>query len=264
MKIEPITFGSLFSGAGGLDLGLCDAGMLCVFQVENDPHCLTVLNRHWPAVPKNEVRPCVGLVGGDPCPVRTVASRIHGTRQPDLSGYFLAMVQRCRPRWVVRENVCSPDVVEFAGGLDLLGYANVVLTTDAAQVTGQMRRREWVVGFDQQGALDRFIGACIDAQGRDRARPPLVHPTEPWLGKFLTCLTTRRNRVDARDVFVYEGPERGLRVLSHEERERLQGWPAGWTGGVSDSARERMVGNGAVAPIAEWIGLRITEVYADT
>ena len=45
-------FGSLFSGIGGLDLGLERAGMECVLQVDNDDYCLKVLTKHWPDVAK--------------------------------------------------------------------------------------------------------------------------------------------------------------------------------------------------------------------
>lgn len=52
-----VTHGSLFSGVGGFDLGFDQAGYDCVFQVEWDKHCQSVLQRHWPCPTQRALHP---------------------------------------------------------------------------------------------------------------------------------------------------------------------------------------------------------------
>lgn len=49
-----MTFGSLFAGIGGFDLGLEMAGMECKWQVEIDPYARRVLEKHWPNVRRHD------------------------------------------------------------------------------------------------------------------------------------------------------------------------------------------------------------------
>lgn len=242
-----------------MDLGLEQAGLKSVFMVENDRHCLTILDRHWPDVPKNEIRPCMGLVGGDPCPVRSQARRVPTSRCYDMSGYFLAMVSRCKPGWVLRENVPAPDVVEFFAALEMLGYHCRIIEVNSAAFTGQSRRREFVAGFDNKKTFDKFIRICRDSNKDKIFGKTLLSQCRSRRRKPLPCLTDRRGRLHARVVTVYEKQTREIRLLTHAERESLQGFPAGWTDGIPHSARERTVGNAVTVPVAKWLGERIKE-----
>ena len=68
--------------------------------------------------------------------------------------------------------------------------------------------------------------------------------------------------MDPRQNYVYE-KGKGLRVLSHTERESLQGFPVGWTDGIPQSARERTVGNAVTVPVTKWLGERMKEAIVN-
>ncbi len=55
-----------------------------------------------------------------------------------------------------------------------------------------------------------------------------------------------------------------VRRLTPLECERLQGAPAGWTEGQSDSARYRQLGNAVAVPVFEWVGQRLVAVDTAT
>ena len=252
-----VTFGSLFTGIGGIDLGLEKAGMECAWQVEKNEQCLEVLRRRWPKVPKwteiqkifhGDLEAVDCIAGGDPCPKHSRARSNGDSRHPDLSGYFLALVGRLRPRWVVRENVPAPTVSDFAVALDALGYDAVVIRVESSGLTGQLRQRDFVVGHHQDGVLGRLFQDLPDGPG--------PYTTRLGTREITPALTTHRTRYDSRDCYVWQ-PEIGLRILDAEEREGLAGFPPGWTAGLSQATRARMYGNAAIPQVAEWIGRRI-------
>lgn len=74
--------GSLFSGVGGFDMGLEDAGIETIWQVEIDPQAQGVLRHHWPSkelfsdvcsVTHETLAPVDLLYGGFPCQDLSVA-----------------------------------------------------------------------------------------------------------------------------------------------------------------------------------------------
>src|SRR5215510_9060927 len=111
-----LTFGSLFAGIGGIDLGLERAGMECRWQVEIDPFCRQILAKHWPEVKRyddirklaaSDLEPVDLMAGGFPCQDLSQAGKragIEGTRS-GLWFEFARLVRGLRPRYVLIENV---------------------------------------------------------------------------------------------------------------------------------------------------------------
>src|SRR5689334_3925575 len=129
------TFGSLFAGIGGLDLGLERAGWTCRWQVEIDAFCQRVLAKHWPDVPRyGDVRSLdagalerVDLIcGGFPCqPVSAAGTRLAEADERWLWPEYARVVGSLRPGLVLVENV--PGLLvrgagDVLGDLATLGY----------------------------------------------------------------------------------------------------------------------------------------------
>lgn len=113
--------GSLFSGAGGLDLAVEHVtGGRTVWHCEADPDASKVLAAHWPDVPNlgditavdwgyvAEVAPIEVLCGGFPCQDVSAAGRRAGIASGTRSGLWLEYaeaINQLRPQLVVIENV---------------------------------------------------------------------------------------------------------------------------------------------------------------
>jgi DNA (cytosine-5)-methyltransferase 1 len=236
---QPLTHGSLFAGIGGFDLGFERAGIKTVWQVEIDPFCRKVLERHWPNVRRFEdVRGCSDLnlsapdivSGGFPCQDISRAGKgagIEGAR----SGLWFDMyriIRQLRPRFVVVENV--------AALLD--GAIGRVLADLAA------------AGFDAEW---RVFRASDFGAPHERQR------------LFIVAYPDESNGQAGMGV----KQDRAQTVLAGSLGERLPIWLqtadqfVGMADGLSaESYRNRVgaVGNAVVPQIAEWIGRRIVEV----
>lgn len=130
-----LTVGSLFSGIGGLDLGLERAGMKVIWNCEIDPYACGVLKKHWPQIPNlgnikeinwNDVpRPDV-LCGGYPCQPFSTAGQRQGEEDPrHLFPWVAEAIRQLRPRYAVMENVSGHLSLGFGtvqGLLAEIGY----------------------------------------------------------------------------------------------------------------------------------------------
>ncbi len=158
---KPLTFGSLFAGIGGFDLGLERAGMRCEWQVEIDPYARAVLAKHWPDVRRHEdVRtfpPQEGewgvdvICGGFPCQDISVAGKgagLAGARS-GLWYEYARIIGELRPRYVIVENVAAllaRGMGTVLGDLSSLGYDAEWHVIPASAVGAPHRRdRIWIV-----------------------------------------------------------------------------------------------------------------------
>ena len=178
MFLSRPTFGDLFSGVGGISLGLERAGWECVWQVESDPYCRRVLEKHWPKLNDyrygdiHEIdwtgiqRPNL-IAGGFPCqPVSVAGRQLAHEDERWLWPEFLGCIRFLRPELVLVENV--PGLL-VRGGLDVLrdltacGY-DVEWDTLPASAFGapHLRYRVFLVGY-----LTRPPGRVPDTERSD-------------------------------------------------------------------------------------------------
>jgi DNA (cytosine-5)-methyltransferase 1 len=191
---------SVFSGIGGIDLGLQWAGMTIAGQVEIDPWCRQVLAKHWPEVPRHDDvatcprwwgdRPVPGVIaGGFPC--QPVSYEGRGLAQDDprwLWPLMAGTVAWLRPRWVLIENVPGLRTRGLAivrADLRRLGYRSRAGTISACEMGASHPRERLFIVAHANGEHEghRHHGASpIRPQGTqaDEGRRGALRNPEPW------------------------------------------------------------------------------------
>ena len=259
-----MNFISLFSGIGGIDLGLERAGMTCVAQVENDPFCNKVLEKHWPSVPRfGDIRnvgkhnlPAAELVcGGFPCQPFSNA----GNRKGDEDDRYLwpemfRVVQELKPAWFFGENVAgiinmALDTVLF--DLESEGYTCETFVIPACAVNAPHRRdRVWIVAYTNGSG-------CVHGQPEINTTEARKYAlSEPFAsGKDVANPNSKRGRSgiageqNAKDARKSPGSARGF---DWWDVEPAVGRVAHGVPGRMD--RLRSLGNAVVPQVVEEIG----------
>ncbi|MBC7340848.1 MAG: DNA (cytosine-5-)-methyltransferase [Clostridia bacterium] len=178
--------GSLFSGIGGMDLGLERAGMQIAWQVENDPFRQAVLAKHWPGVKRyGDIRTIdpaelesVDLIcGGFPCQPFSIAGKRRGKADDRyLWPEMLRIIKALRPRWVLGENVAN--IVNLAldtvlSDLENEGYETGTFVIPACAVGApHVRPRVWIVAYSpgverQPGAEEQGVLRRVPEDGQE-------------------------------------------------------------------------------------------------
>ena len=278
-----LTFGSLFAGIGGIDLGFERAGMVCKWQVEIDDYCNRVLERHWPdvrryrdvkTVGKHNLEPVDVIVGGYPCQPHSVAGKRKGAADDrNLWPEYLRIVEELRPTWVVGENV--PGIVTtyldtVLSDLEGAGYEIQTFNIPAVALDAQHRReRIFVVAYSSDGKRNA------------RAKIPSSLLSMPENRTVNDNADGSNSHVPNANDIRFKGrgtltSKKGYKELETGQPERLVEEPGYWrtipeprlrgvAHGVSNRVdRLRGLGNAVVPQVAEFIGRAIVTAAALT
>lgn len=238
-----MTFGSLFAGIGGFDLGFERAGLTCKWQVEIDDYATRVLEKHWPNVrrwrdvrdfppePVDEWRvDCI--CGGFPCEDISNAGPRAGI-EGERSGLWADMVRVIRlvgPSYVIVENVAAlldRGIGTVLGDLADSGFdAEWSVVTACSMGAPHTRQRVFVVAY------------ANGVDGRPRVRNPI---------------TQQDRTLQAIDGSPSARASWQARLANPSE---LYGGANGLPFGPH---RNRVIGKSIVPKIAEWIGERLMQ-----
>ena len=170
------TFGSLFAGVGGFDLGMEQAGWDCQWQVEWEKHCQSVLQRHWPSIPKyldvkdvdgGKIIPVDCIVFGSPCQDLSVAGK-GGGLEGERSGLFheaIRIIKEMRnatgnqfPKWSIWENV--PGALTSNNGRDFAKVLDEMANIGALVLEWHILDAQWFGVAQRRRRI--FVLACYD------------------------------------------------------------------------------------------------------
>lgn len=181
---------SLFSGIGGLDLGLeRTGGFETIRFCEIEPYPCAVLTKHWPKVPISpdicllkgaDIGPVDVVVGGFPCQDISPAGKGAGLEGCNSGLWFeyLRIISETRPGYVIIENSATlrtRGLVTVLQGLAGLGYAAEWYRLRASQFGAPHHRaRTYIIAYperDEQSRQEPRYGA-LGRVGREQQSAP--------------------------------------------------------------------------------------------
>ena len=231
-----LTVGSLFSGIGGLDLGLERAGHKVIWQSEIDPYACKVLKKHWAEVPNHgdikqidwrAVEPVDIICGGYPCQPFSTAGKRRGADDPrHLWRWVREAISELRPRYAILENVrghLSLGGVQVLGELAEIGYdAEWRVISARGLGAGHQRERLIIVAYPNSKGRQRSIWAQEPCSPNGRSYIPGT--SRRWGDEWIV--------------------EPGMGRVAHGIPKRVD--------------RLRGLGNAVVPQVAEYVGRLIT------
>ena len=276
-----ITAKSYFSGCGGMDLGMMDAGIDVIESYEIDKGCCKVLSQLGHRVNECDVTKITVLdqpgadvfIGTFPCTRYSVAADISGTRTgDDLFLHFFRHVALARPEVYVVENV--PGMRKFRVVMEALTrlpdyYVRVECPVNANRWLPQDRKRLILIGSKRPMPVIEDGGTSMRLRDVLEKDPDVSVPdyVRKRLEGHYRDLPNIKTRDDVAPCCVaHYGKDRStalvddgtrIRPFSVREYARLQGFPDWFEVDSPDSKAYTMIGNAVPVPMARWVGENI-------
>jgi len=294
MTYTPVA-NSYFSGIGGLDIGMMQAGVKIQQSIDLDPKAGAVMkaNPHYFGhnVITGDLTQTLVLTQPDsdlhlftyPCDKYSTAADLHNARTgDDLFLHALRHVALKRPQMFVVENV--PGMRKFKIVMETLTqlpeyYVTVFCPVEATNWLPQRRDRLIVIATRRPFTPDPpkkahrpRISDLLEAEprihitegiinrmaGKYRDRPIIVDPSDPGAIAPL-CVAHYEKDLSTRLVMDKNSPI-GVRPFTVKEYARLQGFPDDLI--IKDEVWSyRLIGNAVAVPVGRWIGEQVMKYF---
>ncbi|KAI8815513.1 S-adenosyl-L-methionine-dependent methyltransferase [Fimicolochytrium jonesii] len=278
---RPLRYFSAFAGIGGAEMALRKIfpEAICVGFCETDKDALKVYVEHHPRhknfgditkIKTNTIPDFDLLIGGPPCQPFSLANpgkTKFTDPRADLYTQFVRIRNDCQPQYVIMENVPmdSASIAEISKGL----LSTTVQKLNAASFCAQNRIRLYWTNFFVPEPLDvpsPTIDSIVEPNhsGKSLHWKCFKQPPPPDLIAAFNKDTVEQtvkfrddgksNTIIATECYELAIAANGVfRLLTCSEREKLQGFPVGYTAFVPDKSRKRLLGNAMNVPTIEYI-----------
>lgn len=272
MSSHKLTFGSLFSGIGGFDLGFHWAGLECKWQVEIDPDCQRELKHNFPNVKIHDDVKAVGVKNlepvdvicfGSPCQGLSAAGLRRGFADERSVLFFQAtrIIKELKPTFAVWENV--PGSLSSNGGRDFAVALAALRECGACDIAWRVidassfgvptsRKRLFLVA-DYAG--ERSSEILFEQSHIEQNEIPSLIPVFDFKSMWYRVYDPLGVAVTFRALAGGGGAKNGLYTVDTPPD------PDGKF--ISDGIPSRLVGNSIIPKVAEWLGRNLTKREPD-
>lgn len=284
-----ITAKSYFSGAGGMDLGILEAGINIIESFEIDKHCCETLKNNFShKINESDITKITVLdqqdadvyIGTFPCTRYSTAADINGTRTgDDLFLHFFRHIALAKPEMYVVENV--PGMLKFKVVMEALTklpdyYVRIECPVNANMWLPHERKRLILIGSKKpfnnieypdcnrihlkdivehnvDMNIPQYVLNRINGKYRDK---PIV--SDPELDDLAPTCVAHYSK-DRGTRLIKDG--KNVRPYTVLEYARLQGFPDWFKFSGSDSDSYKQIGNAVPVPMGYWVGKQIVRYF---